>query len=422
MALLIFGNRYANLFVAVCFILYFAKNTSAQNDYVDFLRKANDRLTLDLLSALAERPEDKDNNLLFSPSSILTGIGMLFRGMDGDTRENVRRIMGFPPKDKPKLFRDAFKKLTRNSSVAEKSPKYSANMITVNTENQIKQRYASDIKNVFNGNPYHEKFSDNPEKTRRNINAWVSKRTNKKIKELLPPDGVKADTLVVLVNVLYFKDDWKNEPFVKDPQIDNFKLGDGTTVETEFMESDEMTVGYKDLNDVEIVSIPFDTDNYYFVVVAPKENSDPESVLRKMQTDAGLVILDSVASPKDALVTESVNLKMPVFKSSLATNLADIMENVGLGEIMQPTANYGMISEKPVKVDSINHKAVIDVNTNGVEAAAATSISIVPKFGAFTADKMVKLDRPFLYFIVEDSKKIIHFAGVLRNPTLKSDK
>ena len=77
--------------------------------------------------------------------------------------------------------------LTRNSSVAENSPKYAANMITVNTENQIKNRYASDIKNVFNGNPYHENFGDNPEKTRRNINAWVSKRTNKKIKELLPP-------------------------------------------------------------------------------------------------------------------------------------------------------------------------------------------------------------------------------------------
>jgi len=422
MSLLFFGNRYANLFAAVCVILYYTQSTSAQSDYVDFLRQANDRLTVDLLSALAERPEDKDNNLLFSPSSILTGIGMLFRGMDGDTRENVRKIMGFPPKDNPKLFRDAFKKLTRNSSVPESSPKYSANMITVNTDNQIKNRYASDIKNVFNGNPYHEKFSDNPEKTRRNINAWVSKRTNKKIKELLPPDGVKADTLVVLVNVLYFKDDWKDEPFVKDPAIDQFKLGDGTTVDTDFMEADEMTVGYADLDDVEIVSIPFYHDNYYFVVVAPKEDSDPEAILSKMQTDAGLVILDHVSSPKDALLPESINLKMPVFKSSQATNLADIMENVGLGEIMEPNANYGKISEKPVKVDAINHKAVIDVNTNGVEAAAATSISIVPKFGAFTAEKLVKLDRPFLYFIVEDSKKIIHFAGVLRNPTLKSDK
>ena len=56
-----------------------------------------------------ENPDEKDANLLFSPSSILTGIGMLYRGMEGETRENVREIMGFPPKDNPKLFRDAFK-------------------------------------------------------------------------------------------------------------------------------------------------------------------------------------------------------------------------------------------------------------------------------------------------------------------------
>jgi len=409
-------------FVSICVVLYFTQFSSAQNDYVDFLRKANDRLTVDLLVALADRSEDKTNNLLFSPSSILTGIGMLFRGMDGQTRENVRKIMGFPSKDNPKIFRDAFKKLTRDTTTPDDSPKYAANMITVNTDNQIKNSYAADIKNVFNGNPYHEKFSENPEKTRRNINAWVSKRTNKKIRELLPPDGVKAETKVVLVNVLYFKDDWKDEPFGENTDIDTFHLGGGQTLETDFMEADEVNVGYKDLPDVEIVSIPFEHDNFHFVIVAPKEGSDPETILEKMQTDSGLTILDHVADPKASLDTVDVNLKMPVFKTGQATNLADIMENVGLGEIMEPTANYEKISEVPVQVDSINHKAVVDVNTKGVEAAAATSISIVPKFGSFKAEKEVKIDRPFLYFIVENSKKIIHFAGVLRNPTLTSDK
>jgi len=413
------------LFASVLSIILFSQNISAQSGYVDFLSKANDQLTVDLLSALAENPDEKDANLLFSPSSILTGIGMLYRGMEGETRENVREIMGFPPKDNPKLFRDAFKLLTANASDPEKNPKYSANMITVNTENKIRNSYAADIKKVFNGNPYHEKFSDNPDKTRRNINAWVSKRTNKKIKELLPPDGVKAETLVVLVNVLYFKDDWKDDPFDEDQDlIEPFTLRDGATVDTNFMESDSIQVGYQDLDNVEIVSIPFKTEDFHFVVVVPKDNSDPESILadlNNLPSDDGLGILDYVSSPTDTLEKEFVNLKMPLFKASLATNLADIMDKIGLSEIMQPSANYGKISEKPVKVDTMNHKAVIDVNTQGVEAAAATSVSIVPKFGSFKADIEVVLDRPFLYFIVEDPKRIIHFAGVLRNPTLAVD-
>ena len=84
-------------------------------------------------------------------------------------------------------------------------------------------------------------------------------------------DGVKANTLVVLVNVLYFKDAWKDDPFID--STNTFQLGDGTTVDTDFMESDFITVGYKDLANTEIVCIPFETDDYYFVILLPKENS-----------------------------------------------------------------------------------------------------------------------------------------------------
>ena len=78
---------------------------------------------------------------------------------------------------------------------------------------------------------------------------------------------------MVLVNVLYFKDDWKDEPFGETTDTDIFNLGGGQILETDFMEADEVRVGYKDLRDVEIVSIPFEHDNYHFVIVAPKEGS-----------------------------------------------------------------------------------------------------------------------------------------------------
>lgn len=72
---------------------------------------------------------------------------------------------------------------------------------------------------------------------------------------------------------MYFKDDWKDEPFGENTDIDTFHLGGGQTLETDFMEADEVNVGYKDLPDVEIVSIPFEHDNFHFVIVAPKEGS-----------------------------------------------------------------------------------------------------------------------------------------------------
>ena len=72
---------------------------------------------------------------------------------------------------------------------------------------------------------------------------------------------------------MYFKDDWKDEPFGENTDIDTFHLGGGQTLETDFMEADEVNVGYKDLPDVEIVSIPFEHENFHFVIVAPKEGS-----------------------------------------------------------------------------------------------------------------------------------------------------
>ena len=85
---------------------------------------------------------------------------------------------------------------------------------------------------------------------------------------------MKAETLVVLVNVLYFKDDWKDDPFDEDQDlIEPFTLRDGATVDTNFMESDSIQVGYQDLDNVEIVSVPFKTDGFHFVVVSPKDNS-----------------------------------------------------------------------------------------------------------------------------------------------------
>jgi len=404
-------QKSMNLFTITFIVIFFVRQIFAQNNYVDFLSKANERLTLKILSAFSE---DEDKNILFSPTSILTGIGMLYVGMDGDTRENVRKTMGFP--SNPKTFRDGFQLMTKNATNPNTSPKFVANMITVNKANEIKNTFASTIKKVFNGNPYHEDFSKNPEKTRKNINAWVAKRTNKKIPELIEQGGVKSSTLVVLVNVLYFKDEWKNDPFINEPFDDTFKLGNGQDVNAKFMESDDINVGYKELNDVEIVSIPFSNNDYYMVIVAPKENSDPDTVLRKMQTDSGLTIIDSVTSPKNTLNTESVRLQMPVFKASLRKNLVEILDSIGLSAILEPEANYDRLSEARVKVDAINHMAVIDVNTNGVEAAAATAISIATKLGIFKADKVIKIDQPFLYFIVEDSKKIVHFAGILRDP------
>ena len=78
---------------------------------------------------------------------------------------------------------------------------------------------------------------------------------------------------MVLVNVLYFKDEWLDEPFLNEPFDDTFKLGNGDTVTTKFMEAEDIKIGYKELKDAEIVSLPFKNNDYSMVIVAPKNDS-----------------------------------------------------------------------------------------------------------------------------------------------------
>ena len=96
---------------------------------------------------------------------------------------------------------------------------------------------------------------------------------------------------MVLVNVLYFKDDWKDDPFSEDPIDDTFKLGNGQAVDAKFMESDDIGVGYIEFSDVEIVSVPFRNDDYYMVIVAPKENSGIFQFIYKSMSRSKYVIM-----------------------------------------------------------------------------------------------------------------------------------
>ena len=78
---------------------------------------------------------------------------------------------------------------------------------------------------------------------------------------------------MVLVNVLYFKDEWLDEPFLNEPFDDTFNLGSGETVSTKFMEAEDIKVGYKDLKDAEIISLRFKNNDYSMVIVLPKNDS-----------------------------------------------------------------------------------------------------------------------------------------------------
>jgi len=375
-----------------------------------FVADSQADLTIDLLTQLSGNRGGSDKNVLVSPSSIFYGLAMLYRGMDGQTKRDVGRALGLPSSDRQ--FEDAMKNFTTKK---EDSPLFTGNVISLKDCRGCgaATEYSTDIKNVFHADIYKQNFTE-PEKQRYNINKWVAKRTNQKIKNLMPPGSINRRTTIVLVNALYFKSEWETA-FDFDDIKGTFQTSSGQSVETEnlFKRDIDVRVDEKAPGDATVVGVPFSKgDGFYMVLVLPKEGQSPSELLDSRSADA----LMSVVARPDDLSREVVELTLPKFNVTMGNELTDLLSSIpGLSSAFVRGADYSRMTDKPVEVSSVNHKATLEVNKDGAEASAATSISIIP-YSLFEADKKITFDRPFAFFIVEHGKAI-HMAGILNNPS-----
>jgi len=380
----------------------------------DFVARSQSDLTVELLSQLSAR-NGNDRNVVFSPSSVFYGVAMLYAGMGGKTRREVARAMSFPPAEEGD-FQAAMKNFT---APKESSPLSLANMISFGSGAKPKVGYATAVKEVFHANPYKQDFS-NPEKARKSINIWIARRTNKKIKKLMPEGSIDTDTLLVLVNALHFKSDWL-EAF-ENELVGEFTTSDGQELtQVDILEND-MTIGFRDVRGTKVAAIPFDAEGFSMVLVLPSENSDPDDVIEAMKSD---VITDGDENVMSAVLqayqlpTSYVTLRMPKFNATMGNELTGLLKNIpGLDAAFSSSADFSRMASGPVKIGKANHKATISVTKDGVEAAAATGFSVTLLSLPPEPELVLDFNRPFLYFIVEnkDNKQAIHIAGILNSP------
>lgn len=294
-----------------------------------------------------------------------------------------------------------------------KAPKISL----VSKQAGIKSDYGTRIKNNFQAEPFQYDFQGDSNKAVNIVNNKVSRASNGGLKKFLDPSSVSALTEVLLVNVMHFKSDWQNS-FESETTKEDFQRTFGGPIQVDMMYGDFTNLGYssREANNgaAQIVAIPFEDENYHMVLVLPSQergNRGLSEFVAKDLKNLMPTIMDSESLPKTEAAVE-----LPKFNIKTKVDLSSTLRKInGLDHMLSEEANFSRMTTTPVKVDEINHMAVIDVNQNGVEASAATGISIVFK-SAFTPDLFIQFNRPFLFFIVEKSTKMILFAGKVENP------
>jgi serpin B len=255
-------------------------------------------------------------------------------------------------------------------------------------------------------------FIKDPEGSRGIINGWVSARTEDRIKELLPKGSVTSDAKLVLTNAIYFNAAWLNPFHAQDTKPLDFVRRDGTKIQVPTMVGGQ-TAPYGQGNGWSAVAIPYDAGMEEIVQL--------EMVL--VMPDAGTLdaFEASLNGAKIASITESlseydVSMTMPKFKIESQFSLADALTKLGMGVAFSEGADFsGISTQSNLSISDVVHKAWVDVNETGTEAAAATGVVVGDTSAPPSAE--IHLDHPFLFFIRDIPTKSVLFIGRVEDPS-----
>lgn len=309
--------------------------------------------------------EKSGENLIFSPISIEVALALGYFATKGNTRREIGDLLDL--KADSSMVEQSYDKLIDGAS--DKYNMSIVNKIWLKKSLEVRSRFQDIAKRSFNSEVSKVDFGDSA-KVVGEINDWVAEATHHKITDVISKDSVNQDTLLVLLNAVYFKGQWENK-FKPSKKPGKFWNHGKTMVAVSSM-SNSRSILYGELRELNAVAveIPYKTNRLSMLILLPTETNGLHDMEDKL---ASLDVLELV---KDRLSHRLVKLVLPRFTIKSEVDLVKVLAKVGVSEIFTSSADFsGLLSASGdhAKVSAAKHTAFIDVNQDGTEAAAATS-------------------------------------------------
>ncbi len=394
------------LLTAVALVCSFAFASPADVE-VATLVKGNNQFAFDLYHKLS----GKEGNLFLSPYSISTALAMTSAGARGKTAEEMTNVLHFPAQEE---LHPTMAALIRTINVG--GGKKGSELSTANALwgapgypfrpeflNLARREYGAELRNLD--------FAGDPEGARRTINGWVERATKDKIKDLIARGVLDAGTRLVLTNAIYFKGTWER-PFRKEGTRDEDFRASGGKVAARMMHQKAHS-GYVETDELQALEMPYAGKDLALLVLLPKK--DDLSGLEKTLNAEFVAHLVASLTQQDVLVS------LPKFKTTAQFELADTLKSMGMPLAFSGQADFSglTLSQEPLMLSAVIHKAFVDVNEEGTEAAAATAVAVTVA-SAVVRPKPVpvfRADHPFVYLIRDRRNGSVLFVGRLEDPT-----
>lgn len=385
--------------------LFICINTNAQQ--ASPIADSNNIFALNLYNHL--RQDSSKKNLFFSPFSISTTLAMTYAGARGQTEKQMCSTLHFSL-NQDQFHREYKAYISGIDSDAGRNIQLGiANSLWIANALSILTPFAEIVKDDYNSESKNVDFGGHTEKVRREINTWVEIKTNDKIKNLIQPRIIGTDTKLVLVNAIYFKGKWA-KPFSKDStKFGDFHENSIDSNRAEFMHN---TAHYKYYGDtlLQAIEIPYASDKMSMIVLLPKDING----MANLENELGYSYYSKIVS---SLHSQKVIVTIPKFKTTVAFELSKTLSDMGMPDAFAD-ADFSGISNENLSISNVIHKAFIDVNEEGTEAAAATAI--VMTFSVEMPPKLIPVfnaSHPFIFIIKDNTTGSILFMGKIADPT-----
>ncbi|XP_005526514.2 PREDICTED: leukocyte elastase inhibitor isoform X1 [Pseudopodoces humilis] len=375
------------------------------------LSNANSRFALDLLRRFSEA--NPTGNVFFSPVSISAALAMVLLGARGNTEAQVLKTLHL---DKVEDVHSRFQALTMdiNRSNApyllrlasrlfgEKSYSFLPDFLT-NTQ----KLYGADLATVD--------FLQACDKARKEINQWVEEKTEGKIPDLLSEGSVDSITKLVLVNAIYFKANWATKFQEADTTDAPFWLNKNERKTVKMMyQKNKFNFGYIPEEKICVLELPYDGKELSMFILLPRDTEEDSTGLQKMEKRLTLEMLQDWTCPENLYYTD-VHVRLPKFKLEESYDLKSDLVAMGLLDVFDSGKAdlSGMSGARDLFLSTVVHKAFVEVNEEGTEAAAATAgIAML----CMVVEEDFNADHPFLFFIRHNPTQSILFLGRYASP------
>lgn len=355
------------------------------------------------INLFKETAQASEGNLMLSPLSATAALSMLINGCEAETYNQIRDMIGYQDLSIEEI-NETYQSLSKQLLSLDPEINLAlANAVWYRQGFEVKSPFLEKLQTAYDARTAALDFSSPSALT--TINGWASDNTNGKIDKVL--EEIEPDAVMFLMNALYFKGTWTYQFDKSETGPVSFKPENGDVIDVEMMKGNFPFKTFSN-NNCTAIEMNYGQQNFAMDIIIPNGTlSDYISGFTEESWQSVTAGLDAITNP------EKLEFTIPKFKFEYEKYLNDELKALGMTDAFDPMlANLSGISDADIYVSFVKQNTFVDMNEEGTEAAAVTTIGVYET----SMPMPVVVDKPFIFAIRERQSNTLLFIGKVELP------